>query len=206
MRLKLPLFICLVSLVGSAFAAAPADSGDARLRDTLRSTLQQLNTAEADRAALQSAQAESDRQVKELTAQLAAAVKRSAADKVAAEKALDAVAVRLAMREHEIERLQRAQAEAKAANEKTAVTVREEEQKNAALAAKNLVLQRRLDDLRAKNAALFKLGNEILVRYENYGLGKALLAKEPFVGQVRVKLENQVQDYADKLADQKLNP
>ena len=115
MRLKLPLFICLVSLVGSAFAAAPADSGDARLRDTLRSTLQQLNTAEADRAALQSAQAESDRQVKELTAQLAAAVKRSAADKVAAEKALDAVAVRLAMREHEIERLQRAQAEAKAA-------------------------------------------------------------------------------------------
>jgi hypothetical protein len=49
---------------------------------------------------------------------------------------------------------------------------------------------------------LYKLGNEILTRYEKFGLGEALQAKEPFVGVSRVKLQALVQDYKDKLLDQ----
>lgn len=69
-----------------------------------------------------------------------------------------------------------------------------------------VVLQRQVGDLTAKNLALYKLANEILTRYENFSLGNALSAKEPFVGLTRVKLENQVQSYEDKIRDQKANP
>ena len=36
--------------------------------------------------------------------------------------------------------------------------------------------------------------------------GEALTAREPFVGVTRVKFENLIQDYQDKLADQKIKP
>ena len=49
--------------------------------------------------------------------------------------------------------------------------------------------------------AVYETGKEILERYENYAFGKALLAREPFTGLAKVKLEEQVQDYKDKLAD-----
>jgi hypothetical protein len=45
-----------------------------------------------------------------------------------------------------------------------------------------------------------------LTRYEKFGLGQALSAREPFTGITRVKLESQVQDYEDKIADQKVKP
>ena len=42
---------------------------------------------------------------------------------------------------------------------------------------------------------------EILDRYENFAFGKALLAREPFTGLAKVRLEEQVQDYKDQLTD-----
>jgi hypothetical protein len=43
-----------------------------------------------------------------------------------------------------------------------------------------------------------------LKRYQHYGLGDAITAKEPFSGIAKVKLENYVQDKSDALADQKI--
>jgi hypothetical protein len=74
------------------------------------------------------------------------------------------------------------------------------------LASESIVLKRKLDDRDRKNFELFKLGNEILKRYEKFGLGDALAAREPFTGITRVKLQNLVQDYQDKLADQRVKP
>jgi hypothetical protein len=45
-----------------------------------------------------------------------------------------------------------------------------------------------------------------LDRYEKFGLGDALTAREPFVGLTKVKFQNLVQDYQDKLSDQKVKP
>jgi hypothetical protein len=53
---------------------------------------------------------------------------------------------------------------------------------------------------------MFKVGSEILTRFEKFGLGTAITAREPFIGLTRVKLQNLMQDYADKLADQKIKP
>ena len=66
-----------------------------------------------------------------------------------------------------------------------------------------LYSRRKVDDREAKNYELFKLANEILTRYEKFGLGEALTAREPFTGLTRVKLENLVQDYQDTLSQQR---
>ncbi len=57
---------------------------------------------------------------------------------------------------------------------------------------------------RHKNVSLFNTANEILDRYESYALGKALGAREPFIGTTRVKIENQVQGYKDRILDQRI--
>ena len=78
------------------------------------------------------------------------------------------------------------------------------EAEQAKLASRIIVLQRQLDTAITRNLALFKLGNEILTRYEHFGLGDALAAKEPFTQNARVKLENFVQEYQDKLGEQRV--
>lgn len=76
----------------------------------------------------------------------------------------------------------------------------------AQLAAQVPVLQRTVADREAKNLALYRLGGEILTRYERFGLGDAIGAKEPFTGLSRVKLENLVQGYKNALRDQAVIP
>jgi chromosome segregation ATPase len=80
------------------------------------------------------------------------------------------------------------------------------EAERARLAAQVLQLQQTVADRETKNLALDKLANEILTRYEKAGLGDALLDKEPFIGLSRVKLQNLVQDYTNKLRDQVVIP
>lgn len=52
---------------------------------------------------------------------------------------------------------------------------------------------------RQRNAELLALGREILARYRSKGLGDVVIGSEPFVQASRVRLENLVQDYEDKL-------
>jgi hypothetical protein len=70
---------------------------------------------------------------------------------------------------------------------------------------KAIAAQRQADEHARKNRELYQLGIEILERYKKFGLGTALLAREPFVGSMRVKFQNYVQDYGDKLDTQKID-
>jgi hypothetical protein len=78
------------------------------------------------------------------------------------------------------------------------------ESERAKLAVQVITLQRVVADRETKNLELFKAGNDILDRYEKFSLGDALSAKEPFIGITRVKLDEFVQDYKDKLSVQKI--
>jgi hypothetical protein len=51
---------------------------------------------------------------------------------------------------------------------------------------------RKVADRETKNAELCRLVAKFWRRYERFGIGDALAAREPFVGIARVKLENQV--------------
>ena len=72
------------------------------------------------------------------------------------------------------------------------------------LRLQSALLQRKIDDDEQRNIALYGVANEILTRYEKFSLGDALEAKEPFTQLTRVKLENLVQGYQDKLVAQKI--
>jgi hypothetical protein len=194
------LFACGLS------AAEQANPAEARLREALRNTMLQLRTAETERATLQAAQAEHEEKIKTLTAQVAALTKQSAADKDAADKKIGDLNDKLADREKQVSQLKESLEKWQAAQKQAADVARAKEQQRAKLASDVIALQRRVAEQQTKNAAMFKIGNEILTRYEKFGLGEALTAREPFTGITRVKLQSLAQDYADKLADEKIKP
>jgi chromosome segregation ATPase len=186
-------------------AAEPANDSTA-LRTALRDTMLQLRSAQSDLAALQAAQPALVEEKKELSDKYDALKKQMAADRAAAEKTLAALSAQNTEQKATIARLSDALEKTRAEGQKAAQAAQVAQEQVAKLAQEKIVLERSLADREGKNLALYVLGNEILTRYEEYSLGKTLLAKEPFVGLARTKLENQVQDYQDKLLDQRVKP
>ena len=189
-----------------AFCAGEADSGEARLRESLRGAMLQLRNAQTDLANAQSTQAAQTDEIKSLKEQLVLVKKNNAEDRVAAEKKAEEWKAKLAEQTGEIARYKEASEQWKAEYEKVTATAQTTEAKRAQLFSDSISLERQVADLRAKNAALYRVGKEILGRYEKLGLGEQFLAREPFVGRTRVALENLIQDYDDKLVDQRAKP
>ena len=175
--------------------AADQAATENRMRDALRNTMLQLRSCENEKATLQAAKAEADEVNKDLTTKVESLkVKSSKAEKVLTEQAAD------------LEKFKAAIKNWQTAYQQVTDSAQKTEAERAKLAGKVIVLQRQVEDQERRNAALFKIGNEILTRYEHFGLGDALGAKEPFVGITRVKLQNLVQDYKDELVDQRIKP
>jgi chromosome segregation ATPase len=185
-----------ISLPGPMHAA----DQDARVQQAMRNMTTRLRAAETERDSLQAAKAQSDQEKKTLTDKLDALTKQATADS----KALAAAKTQLAERETENAQLQDSLQKLQLSQTHAVEIAQKTESDRAKLAGQVIELQRKVADREAKNLVLFKLGNEILTRYERFGLGDALAAKEPFTGVARVKLENLVQDYQDKLADQRV--
>lgn len=62
-----------------------------------------------------------------------------------------------------------------------------------------------IDTCEVKNAKLFELNSEVLAKYRGKGILDALKEAEPFTGLADVEAENILQEYRDKLDDQKSN-
>lgn len=217
MSRNIPSFLALVILTGLSLGISMADdqpsTTESRLRETLKSTMLQLRDAQNQIVTLQAAQAQSDKdnadlktKVDALTGQIAALTRQSEADKETSDKTIAGLNSQVTDQTGQISRLNQALAEWKTAYNQVAQLATTKEAERARLAIQAATLQRTVDDREIKNLALFKTGNEILTRYEKFGLGDALDAKEPFVGITRVKLETLVQDYKDKLLNQTVTP
>jgi chromosome segregation ATPase len=188
--------IVFISVTTSAFAA----DQDARAQQAMRAMTSRLRAAETERDSLQAAKVQSDQEKKALTEKLDALSKQSAAES----KELVAASARLAELEAESTQMKDSLQKLEATQGQAVQIAKKTEAERAKLAEQVIELQRKVADRETKNLALFKLANEILTRYERFGLGDALAAKEPFTGLARVKLENYVQDYQDKIADQRV--
>ncbi|MES2569478.1 MAG: phage major capsid protein [Verrucomicrobiota bacterium] len=188
----------------SLLPAQQPGAADAKLRETLRATMLQLRTAEGERVALQATRAENEETIKTLTAQVETLSKQNAADKAASEKSITTLTTRIAGMEAELLQARGTLEKLQGDLKKALALAAAREAERAKLAARVIVLDRTVADQRAKNLALYKTGSEILTRYEQFGLGQAIVAREPFTGITRVKLQNLIQEYGDKLADQKI--
>ncbi len=196
----------LAAMSADGLRAADQADGEARLRETLRSTMLQLNDAQSQIASLQAGQASQAEERKALSEQSAQLTKRSAEDQAARTKETEALKSKLSEQQTEITRLQEVVAQWKAAAEKANLAAHSAATQRANESVKAVASERKAEDLAAKNAELFRIGSEILDRYEKFSLGAQFLAREPFVGRARVELENQIQDFDDKLMDQNDTP
>ncbi|MDD5200594.1 MAG: hypothetical protein PHC88_12435 [Terrimicrobiaceae bacterium] len=205
LHLLLPLAL-LAALPLRAVEEDPQAAINARLREGLKNTMLQLQDAQGKAATLQAAQVADEAKIKDLTARLAKLTKQSADDKLAADKTIADLRQQVAAQDTRNAKQVEAIGEWKKAYAKLLDQARAVEAKRAELAAEKIKLDRKVADQERRNWAMYDLGKEILKRYERFGLGDALLAREPFVGIARVKFENFILDYSDKIADQKIKP
>jgi len=197
----------LVAGLLTALTARGADqtgSPEARLRDALRNTMVQLRTVSTDRDNLQAQVTDLQSQKDDLTKQVADLTKKIAAQGDADSKAITELKGRVSDQEDSIAKLQQAFEKEKQDHVKAVSVANDTEAKRAKLAELAIHLQRNIDDQKRKNDEMYRIGMEVLDRYEKFGLGQALFAKEPFVGITRAKFQTLVQDYEDKLTDQRI--
>jgi chromosome segregation ATPase len=197
---------CLLPAIGLRAENAPPSAAETKLRETLRATMLQLRNAENDKAALQAAQAEADEKIKTLTEQVEKITKQMATDKTAADKAATEMQAKLEARAKDIGDLKDALQKLQGEYKTMILLAQTKEDQRAKLEQQNILLTRKVADHLAKNTAMFKIANDILQRYEKFGLGDALTAREPFTGITRVKLQGLFEELQDKIVDQRIKP
>jgi len=196
--MKTKTSVLVLTIAGTCLLAAPANADDARLKQMLQTLTGRLRAAETERNTLLSDKAQLEQEKKTLTSKVDALNKQAAEDKANLDT-LDA-------KQKELDDAKESLAKWKAAYEQIQTAAQKADAERSKFASEAIILKRKVDDRERKNLELFKTANEILTRYEKFGLGEALSAKEPFTGITRVKLENQVQDYQDKIADERVKP
>ena len=199
--MRLGIFLMIAASAGASEKKG-VNPAEQKMRETIRNTMIQLRDANAKLATVQAAQAEAEEKVKELQGQLEELTKKSSAEKKAANETIDDLQTKLATSEHQVNHLTESLGKWKLGYAKLADYAKATEGKRAELASKIILLDRRIADQQIKNAEMYRLGNEVLDRYAQFGLGTAISAREPFVGITKVKFQNLVQDYQNKLTDQ----
>lgn len=203
-----------VLLLGVAHAQQGQDEVS-RMRDALRNTMIQLRDVN-NRVALLQAEKEAekaaaDQKIAGLEQQVKTLTERSVRDKKEADEAQAAAGKKIAALQKQVGEQEKLLAAAKAAleaaqkaNEEAVAEGEKKELARAEAESKAVALQRRVDEALRVNGELYKIGREILSRYEKFSLGDAVTAREKFIGITRTKFENLMQDYQDQLDDHKL--
>jgi hypothetical protein len=192
------------SVVRAADQQDPQVAINTKLREGLRNTMLQLQAAQGDVATLQAAKADNEARIKDLESKLAAVTKQSADDKSTAGKTIAGLKEQLAAQDTRNAQQLEAIAKWKKSFDELLTQAKAIDAKRAALASDKIQLTRKLEDAQRKNQELYTLGTEILHRYEHYGLGDAIAAREPFTGIAKVKFQTYIQDHSDKLTDSKI--
>lgn len=195
------LGLLLIAAVPSK-AAEKADPAMQKMREAVKNSMIQLRDANAKLATAQAAQAEAEDKVKELQGKLEELTKKSAAERKTANETIDDLRTKLANSEMMGNHLTESLTKWKQGYAKLADYAKATEGKRAEFASKCILLERRIADQQVRNAEMYRLANEVLDRYAQFGLGTAIAAREPFVGVTKVKFQNLVQDYQNKLTDQ----
>lgn len=200
------LSLLIVLSLAPAFAADQPDAAALKLREQLRNTMLQLRTVQGERDTLQAEKTTLEAEKKTLTANVDKLTKQSIADKDASEKQIAKLTDKSTAQEAELTQLKEALEKWKASHQQAVALAQAKEDARAAAAQEVIVLKRKVADQQTRNLGMYKVGKEILAKYEGFGLGTAVTAREPFTGLMKVKLENLVQDYSDKLDAERLKP
>jgi chromosome segregation ATPase len=193
-------------MMSSAHAADQEATVESKLREGLRNVMVQLRDAQNQVATLQATQTTNEQKIKELTTKVDALTKQAVADRNTSTNMIAELNTKLAEQTTVNQGLQAAIDKWKRSYSDLTAFTQKKEIERARLADRVIKLDRQVQDQQVKNIQMYKIGTEILDRYEKFGLGEAVLAREPFVGATRVKFQNLIQDSQDKLVDQRIKP
>jgi chromosome segregation ATPase len=202
-RLLITALAVTIPLLGHA---QEEDEATVKLRESLRATVLQVRDLQGQIATLQAAAIAKDQEVAKLGTDLKKVNADLIAERNTSANAITALNSKIAELEAEV-------ADKNVANEnwrveftKMTERARKLEAERDQLKAVGLAKDRKIADQKAKNALMYQAGTEIIDRYERHGLGDAILSKEPFVGASRAKFQTLMQEYQDKLLDQRIQP
>jgi chromosome segregation ATPase len=102
------------------------------------------------------------------------------------------------------ERLTKVEADRSALDQKQRQTFQTLQEREKELKQLTIDSHRQYDQCASHNARLYTIAYELIRLYENKGVVKSLLSKEPLIQVKKVELEKIVQDYKDKVNEQKL--
>ena len=200
--LSLALLLTTLIAATSLHAADKMSPAEQKMRETIRNTMVQLRDANAKLATAQAAKADDEEKIKDLQGQLDALTKKTTTQKKADDQTIDDLKTKLMNDDLQINHLTESLARWKLGYAKLADYAKATEAKRADLASKIIQMDRLIAEQKAKNAEMYRLGMEVLDRYAKFGLGTAIMAREPFVGITKVKFETLLQDYQNKLTNQ----
>ena len=194
----------LLAAASPLCAQTAAPTVESRLREQLKGMAGQLRTLETEKAALTADKAAAEEKAKKLETQVADLGKKLVEATDAATKQAEKLNGEIAAKNTEIEQTKAELAKATKFGSDAAALANKTKAERDKLAAEKIQLTRIVADQRMKNGKMFEIGNEILTRYEKFGFGTAITAREPFVGITRVRLETLIEEYGGKLAEQRL--
>jgi chromosome segregation ATPase len=193
------IVVIFVALAVALPTVAHAQSETDRLREALRSATAQLRSLEDQRAALQAKQAVAERERDRLQKENDAIKAQVKDAEQAYQKAVEDFNQRLGDRDATLEKW-------KGAYEEAANVARTKDAERAKSVSEATALKASNKSCEAKNAQLFKASDEMLTHFKSMNLLDAIAVREPVFGINRVELQNLLQDYRDKILDQKVKP
>ncbi len=182
----------------------PQVAANAKLRAALRDTMLQLRAAQTEAATLKAEKPVLEAKIADLTKKSDALAKQAATDQGEAKKKIEGLTADYQELEKKYATLEVTLAKWKEGYAKAAAVANAKENERAKLADEKSVLTAKVRDHKAQNLELYRLATEILERYRTFSVGDALKAREPFTGITRAKLDNQIQDYRDKVEDARI--
>lgn len=193
-------------LLAAAGLHAEENDVETKLRQALRDTMLKLRDAQGQVANAQAAQIAAETKIKELEGKNEQLGKDLVKERNTSSNMIAELNTKLDERAALITSLQ-ASVEKWKQSYKGATEIAA---KNAAekykFEARSQELERLVQSQQIKNIEMYKAAMETVDRYERFGLGDAALAREPFIATTRVKLQNAVQDQANRLADARITP
>lgn len=186
--------------VYSQAAAAP----DQRLREQVKALTVQLRTAETERATLQVDKQNLETKLNGIEKEKSELAKQSAEEKEAARSEAERLRAEIVAKESEVTQTKDMLVKADTFGKQSAELARKTETERARLSGENIQLKRVVADQRMRNLKMHEIATDVLGRYERFGLGTAITAREPFTGITRARLESLVEDYSGQLAAQRI--
>jgi chromosome segregation ATPase len=180
--------IAVLAPIGGAQAQSETD----RLREALRTATAQSRSLEDQRTALQAKLTDAERERTALRADIKRIEKQQ-------RDAIEDFNKRLAERDETLDKW-------KVAYEEAANVARAKDAERAKFEGEATAFKASTKSCLAKNAAFYKAGRELLQQYRSLTIGDAIAGREPVLAFKRVEVQNLLQDYHDKMLEQKAVP